>query len=223
MTALTFNQALTKYRSDQARDSKGRFTDEGKGRGGTTEQMAGTARELDHLLVTRYKRKPAAAAAALRAELQRLGTKVPAFKGGNRQLFREWLLGAVQLAGREKIMNAGLNTRPRDKWDDLDEARSRALDRTSSTFVTRLRDLDMDRRTDQSDEARATRLGKQEAVLRDMERASLPKAEWHAIARQLGVEVPSSSTGKWAREMAFVTLRDDIKFQRYMDRKAKQS
>ena len=62
--ALTFNQALEKYRSDQARDERGRFADEGKGRGsGSTSTGRGrgpkwgkvTGREAQDLFKSTFK------------------------------------------------------------------------------------------------------------------------------------------------------------------------
>lgn len=134
MTALTFNDALTKYRSDQARDSKGRFADEGggRGRGSARDPRLGLARSLgaEDLYRAVLSAKGGTAKENARIKLDReLARRVVALSPAER----------ASLSARDKRtvtdkITPYMTARQRRTWelDMLDQARSRALDRTSA-------------------------------------------------------------------------------------------
>jgi hypothetical protein len=140
--AIMFSDVM-KYRADQSRDNRGRWTSGGSASpaaaaagGGpkgkktpaakapppAATKVTGPAKEVMHLLLTRRKLSPGDAAAALTSTLSSKGHQAPQFGGKTKGQFGEWAQGLLNRFPHDDVLNAALSV-PRPEQEERRIAR----------------------------------------------------------------------------------------------------
>lgn len=197
MTALTFDQALAKYRPDQARDRRGRWTEDRSHGDFATEWRA----EL----------KPRMGVAGRKRLLERVrhsilmarqGDIAGRVAGGKAPVWRENQIADLKRFARELAESIKHLQAKGKSTGQMSEQARELHDRINALNGQELSDA---------------KINAYKAALAELKGMRLSRTEAHTFARLMGVEfAPKSTTGKWAKERAESEMFDQLRYLRYL-------
>jgi hypothetical protein len=196
MAALTFKQALVKYRPDQARDQRGRFADE-----------AGSSSDNDHAAEWRAQLKPRMGVPGRKRILESLRHSILMARqgdiagravGGSVPAFREAQIADMQRFARElEASIAALQAKQKPKGA---QPSIRSIARQFGQWIT----------ASGGDDAHLRQGEHLHNVIRG---ARLSQKDWHNLALDIDMQrLPKSMSGAKVRAKILARIRDKLVF-----------